>query len=203
MFTTLSTKVSRLEIPGRRVVITDSVGFISDLPTSLLQAFNTTLMETGAADLILLVVDGSDPVDEMKRKVRACFETFERIGVQNPNTAVVLNKIDLIGKDAISNRIACLKQFSGKVIPISAKTGANMDQLLEEVMRLLPIWHKYSVTIPYRSDSMSLLSWIHEVTRVESEVFGENAIAIEALLSPSVAQKLLKTLPDGSVKCAE
>ena len=81
LFTTLATKASEISIPGRRVVLSDSVGFISNLPGPLLQAFNTTLMEVSDADVVILVVDASDTVEEMERKVSACFETFNEIGV--------------------------------------------------------------------------------------------------------------------------
>ncbi|MFX0107561.1 MAG: GTPase HflX, partial [Candidatus Hodarchaeota archaeon] len=69
LFTTLSTKASELPFPGRRAVLSDSVGFISDLPRSLFQAFNTTLMEIGDADVIILMIDGSDHPDEVIRKL--------------------------------------------------------------------------------------------------------------------------------------
>ncbi|MHA2380486.1 MAG: GTPase HflX, partial [Candidatus Thorarchaeota archaeon] len=88
LFTTLATKSAQLPLEGRQVVLTDSVGFISDLPRSLLQAFNTTLMEIGEAHVIVLVIDGSDSLLEMRRKLQACLDTFTEIGVNGISSVV-------------------------------------------------------------------------------------------------------------------
>lgn len=200
LFTTLSTKVAQLEIPGKRVVIADSVGFISDLPKSLLEAFTTTLVEIGDADLIVLVVDGSDPVEEMKRKVNACFETFERVRINTPKIMIALNKIDLIDNEQVAARVTLLHDYCTNVVPISAKSRTNVDTLMNEIRKSLPLWETYIVHLPYGRESMALLSWIHEVALVEEELYEEGSIAVRAQLSPSVTQKLFKTLPEGSIK---
>ncbi len=125
LFTTLSTKSSDLAMDGRQVVLTDSVGFISDLPKSLLRAFNTTLMEIADADVILLVVDGSDSVSEVRRKANVCLDTFTRIGINGIPIITALNKVDLIDEAGIEQRISALDGIGLQVIPVSAM---NYDQ---------------------------------------------------------------------------
>jgi GTPase len=101
LFTTLATKAAELDLPGRQIVLSDSVGFISSLPSALLQAFNTTLMEVADADVIILVVDASDTIEEMNRKVDTCLDTFNEIGANGIPIITALNKIDLVAEIAI------------------------------------------------------------------------------------------------------
>jgi len=138
LFTTLSTKASEMDLPGRRVVLSDSVGFISDLPGPLLQAFNTTLMEVADADVVILVVDASDSVEEMKRKVNACLDTFNEIGANGIPMITALNKIDLIDDVSITERVQSLSESCSLVIPISAENQTNLDRLIAAIENELP-----------------------------------------------------------------
>jgi len=104
LFTTLSTKAAELSMPGRQVVLSDSVGFISNLPAALLKAFNTTLMEVSDADIIILVVDASDKVEEMERKIHTCLDTFNEIGANGIPIIAVMNKIDLVDESSLKQR---------------------------------------------------------------------------------------------------
>ncbi|MHA1813424.1 MAG: GTPase HflX, partial [Candidatus Thorarchaeota archaeon] len=120
LFTTLSTKASLLRGTDRRVILSDSVGFISNLPRSLLRAFNTTLIEIGNADVIVLVVDASDPDDEIARKVETCMETFNEIGINGVPLICALNKIDLVDEEEIGRKTALVVDRVEEVAPISA-----------------------------------------------------------------------------------
>ena len=200
LFTTLSTKASELDLPGRRVVLSDSVGFISDLPRSLLQAFNTTLMEVSDADVILLVVDASDSVEEMQRKVGACFETFNEIEANGIPIITALNKIDLLDDQEIEERRLALPDTCTKVVPISAHQKTNLNLLVETVVQELPFLHEYEILLPYGDKGMSILSWLHEEGDIVSEKYTDGSIEIVANLSTEVAQKLERELPDGNLR---
>ncbi|TET12388.1 MAG: GTPase HflX [Candidatus Thorarchaeota archaeon] len=195
LFTTLSTKASELEMPGRRVVLSDSVGFISDLPKTLLQAFNTTIMEVSDADVIILVVDASDSVEEMERKVEACLDTFNKIDVNGIPIITALNKIDLLDELEIEERRLALPDACSIVIEISAQQHTNLTLLVETVKKELPLLHKYEILLPYGDDGMSTLSWLHEAGDIESEEYVDEHIEIVANLSNEVAQKLGRELP--------
>jgi len=80
LFTTLSTTTRLLEFPGRKVLLTDTVGFIDRLPLTLIEAFHSTLEETIYADLVVLVLDINEPLETIKKKNAVCLETIERIG---------------------------------------------------------------------------------------------------------------------------
>ncbi|MFW9793444.1 MAG: GTPase HflX [Candidatus Thorarchaeota archaeon] len=200
LFTTLSTKASEIDMPGRRVVLSDSVGFISDLPGPLLQAFNTTLMEVSDADVIILVVDASDAVEEMERKVEACLETFNEIGANGIPIVTALNKIDLLDDVEIEERIDALPDTLSKVIPVSTHHLTNLDLLIESVKEQLPCLYRYEIRLPYGDEGMSLLSWLHEEGDIVSENYGGGYIEIVANLNIDVAQKLDRDLPAGDIR---
>ncbi len=196
LFTTLGTKSSTINLPGRRVVLTDSVGFISNLPPSLLQAFNTTLMQITDSDVIVLVIDASDPPDEITRKLNVCMETFTQVGATGIPIIFALNKIDLIDEEQITERRALLNDVNGDVVTISAKQKTNLDVLLKTIERHLPKMQTYSIKIPYGTDAMAIVSWIHETGVVLQQEYGHDWISIDATMSPMDAQRLLKVYPN-------
>ncbi|MFW9798993.1 MAG: GTPase HflX [Candidatus Thorarchaeota archaeon] len=203
LFTTLATKSTKLPIEGRQAVLTDSVGFISDLPRPLFQAFNTTLMEIGDADVIILVVDGSDPLSEMQRKLETCLDTFNEIGANGISAVVALNKVDLLEKERIRD---CLEVINGESlvgIPVSAMESTNLDELLQTVDSHLPPLTRYLVTLPYDDSSMSLISRLHDMTTVRNQDFKEGNVEVEVVLSTELAQRLERELPVGSLRRLE
>jgi GTPase len=200
LFTTLSTKASRISIPGRDVVLTDSVGFISNLPSKLFQAFDTTLMEITDADVIVLVVDVSDSFDEMERKTQTCMDTFDRIGVNSIPIVAALNKTDLVTDKILEHRKAVLESTFEQVIPISAKNGENLDVLLKAVQNALPELHKYSLSVPNNDQSMSFISWLHDVGEVKNQSFEGDTIRLQASITPKNAQQMMNNLPGGEAE---
>jgi GTP-binding protein HflX len=200
LFTTLSTKAAELNIPGRHIVLSDSVGFISNLPRALLKAFNTTLMEVGAADIIILVVDASNSVDEMNRKIHTCLDTFNEIGANGIPIIAVLNKIDLVDEISLTQRSELLEGISHSVIPISAKNKTNLNDLFKAIESALPYLWRYAITLPYGDEGMSLLSWLHEAALIESESYSEDSIQVVALLSLEVEQRISRLLPNTSLR---
>jgi len=199
LFTTLATKAAELDLPGRQIVLSDSVGFISNLPSALLQAFNTTLMEVSDSDVIILVVDASDSIDEMNRKVDTCLDTFNEIGANGIPIITALNKIDLVDEASVEERKELLTEISAEVVPISAKTHESLESLIEALEQILPQLILYSITLPYGDDGMSLLSKLHEEAIIESETYSEDSIIITARLNYEVFQILERELKLGSI----
>jgi len=192
LFTTLSTKTTRLEAFGRQIVISDSVGFISDLPKSLLKAFNTTLMEISEADVIILVVDASDSIEEMERKIETCLDTFSEIGANGIPIVTALNKIDLIPSEDLEDKVEHFADYSKSMTSISAKENTGMDDLLTLVEAELPEVFTYSIQLPYGDEGMSILSWLHEVAEVKKEAYTESTMGIEVDLSIVLVNRLLQ-----------
>ncbi len=199
LFTTLSTKTSTIPITGRQAVLTDSVGFISDLPRALLRAFNTTLMEIGEADVIVLVVDGSDTLDEIERKLNTCLDTFVEIEANGIPVVIALNKVDLLEEEELTQRIELIHSNHTEIVPISAMNGTNLEKLLETVERNLTPLENYRLVLPYDDSSMSLLSWLHEVTSISNQEYSKDTISVDVTLDDVLAQKLSKMVTDGTL----
>jgi len=122
LFATLDTSVRRIDPPGRGAfLLSDTVGFISDLPTSLIKAFHSTLEEAACADLLLEVVDYSDPSHEMQMQVTT--DTLREIGAGNVPVIYVFNKADRTPE-------VRLPQVHDDRIYMSAKLGTGIDELL-------------------------------------------------------------------------
>jgi GTP-binding protein HflX len=199
LFTTLSTKTSTIPILGRQAVLTDSVGFISDLPRALLRAFNTTLMEIGEADVIVLVVDGSDTLDEIERKLNTCLDTFVDIEANGIPVVIALNKVDLLEEEELTQRIELIESNNSEFVPISALKGTNLEKLLKTIERNLTPLAKYRLILPYVDSSMSLLSWLQDVTSVSNQEYGTDTISVDVRLDDVLARKLSKMVTDGTL----
>ncbi len=192
LFTTLGTKAAELDVKGRDVILSDSVGFISDLPHELLQAFNTTLMEISEANIIVLVVDASDSIEEMKRKFGSCLVTFSEIGANGIPIVIALNKIDLLEKHELDERVQFLSQETADIMPISAQEGINLDNLVQKILSKLPQLGWYKVKVPIGNTGMSILSWLHEIGIVNDTQYGTDSIEIHVQLNSVMFDRLAK-----------
>src|ERR671910_1535829 len=129
LFHTLDPTTRAFEHDGRRYLMTDTVGFIRKLPHQLVEAFKATLEETVLADLILHVVDGSEPEEDRADSIGAADATLEEIGAGGSARLLVMNKIDLLDDDAIR----ALLVGERDAIAISAATGEGIDELRDRI----------------------------------------------------------------------
>ncbi len=134
LFATLDTTLRKVHVPGAApVVLSDTVGFIRDLPHDLIAAFRSTLTEAADADLLLHVVDGSS--DERDMQERAVDEVLAEIGAGEMPRIRVVNKIDTTGLSPGVERDACGTIAS---VRLSALTGAGCDELLSALAERFP-----------------------------------------------------------------
>jgi GTPase len=133
LFATLDTRTRRWQLPGwGPVLLSDTVGFIRDLPHHLIESFKATLEEARQADLLLHVADGANPA--VYDQIAAAFSVLEEIGIQRKDTLLVVNKIDALPDrvrlDGIMNRYP-------NAVPISARTGFGLANLAAAVSEAL------------------------------------------------------------------
>ena len=129
LFATLDTRTRKWTIPNwGEVLLSDTVGFVRDLPHHLVASFKSTLEEARHADLLLHVVDAGDP--EADHQIRTVNEVLDDIGVKHDNTLLVLNKIDTCPDRAT---IDVLRAHHDDAVSVSAKTGDGLDRLTEFV----------------------------------------------------------------------
>jgi len=130
LFTTLSTTTRKIILQEMEVLISDTVGFISKLPAYMIQAFKSTLEELTYTDIVVVVVDISDTILELKKKFRSCITTLDEIGVDKDKMIFALNKSDLVSEEEINDKIDQLAlKDNKKCLPVSAVTKQNISQL--------------------------------------------------------------------------
>ena len=130
LFTTLSTFTRAIDLQGDKVLLNDTVGFVSKLPAYMIEAFKSTLDELTYASLVLLMLDISEPVDEIARKYASSLDVIREFQVPTTKIIYVLNKIDMISIEDAFDKAGQLGILDSKrVLPVSAKTGYNVDQL--------------------------------------------------------------------------
>ncbi len=129
LFATLDTRTRRWQLPGwGPVLLSDTVGFIRDLPHHLIASFKATLEEARQADLLLHVVDAASPV--VIDQVTAVYGVLEELGIEAKDTLLVLNKIDAI---ADRGQLESLLGRYPHALPISARRGKGLSQLAATV----------------------------------------------------------------------
>lgn len=131
LFATLDPTTRNLKLEsGQEILITDTVGFIRKLPHHLIEAFKSTLEEAKYADIILHVVDMSNPVAD--KQMHVVYETLERLGVKDKPIITAFNKVDQVENDDI---IKDLK--ADETVKISAKERIGLDELLDTIEAIL------------------------------------------------------------------
>jgi GTPase len=134
LFATLDPAARRVELPdGRVAVATDTVGFVRKLPTTLVEAFQSTLEETLRADLLVHVVDASHP--EAEAQVGAVDDVLAEIGAGELPRLLVLNKADATPPEIMQS---LQRRFAGTAEAVSARTGEGIDRLVQRIAGLLP-----------------------------------------------------------------
>ena len=128
VFTTLSPTARGIDIGGRRVLFSDTVGFISRLPPFLIEAFKSTLEEVSYATVVLLLVDASEPLEKMATSHLSCVRTLAELEVPEARTLTVLNKVDLVGEEELGEKMR--RAGLNETVGISAMTGKGLADLL-------------------------------------------------------------------------
>lgn len=190
LFTTLSTTTRLIEISKKKFLLTDTVGFIDRLPLMLIEAFQSTLEETIYSDLILLMVDFSEPLSVAEKKLTICLETIERIGASGVPLITVLNKIDLLSERELSQRYEMLKGKMLNPVPVSALHKTNIDALKQEILKILRNYVQASFTIPLTNETMPFISWLYRNADVKTVKYAENSAQVVLEASPSLAEKI-------------
>ncbi|SEH10966.1 GTP-binding protein HflX [Natronorubrum sediminis] len=187
LFTTLGTTTRRAAIEPRDVLVTDTVGFISDLPHWLVESFKSTLDSVYRADLVLLVVDVSEDVDEIHEKLVTSHDTlYER---NEAPIVTVLNKIDKVDEDELAEKREALSSLAPNPVAVSGKTGANVDALLERIDDELPEWREERLLLPMTDETMSVVSWIHDNGHVDDVTYGDEDVVITFEARPAMIEQ--------------
>lgn len=177
LFATLDPTTRRVALPGGQLsLLTDTVGFIQKLPTTLVAAFRATLEEIGEADMLLHVVDITHT--NARAQAQSVRSTLEEIGVGDLPIVTALNKIDLLAdpRSALDD----VDEYE-RAVPISAVTGEGIPSLLAAIENELyeQLFH-IRVELPYRS--AQLINLFHEHGQIEKQEHKQESVIIEGRL---------------------
>ena len=172
LFATLDPTSRKLTLPdGTNAVLTDTVGFIRKLPHHLINAFKSTLEEAVVADMLIHVVDGTSP--EMANNITVAQQLLKELKADNKPTITVFNKCDKGSPDVIG--------LDSPHILISAKTGHNVDGLLNKIVEISPYQRvKLKVLIPY--DKGNIISVLYKDAKILSENHTEKGTELEIII---------------------
>ncbi|GAA3925522.1 GTPase HflX [Microbacterium soli] len=184
LFATLDATVRRSEThDGRVYTLTDTVGFVRNLPHQLVEAFRSTLEEVGQADVIVHVVDGSHP--DPSAQLQTVRDVMGDVGARSIPEIVVFNKADLVGDDA---RLV-LRGLAPGAYFVSSRTGEGIDELRDAIERMLPMPAvEVHALVPY--DRGELISAVHETGVLLSAVHEETGTRVHAHVSERLAAEL-------------
>ncbi len=187
LFTTLDSLSKSLVLPsGEHIVISDTVGFLNNLPHHLIEAFKATLEEVVEADLLIHVLDAHHT--RVYEQNQAVISVLEQLGVADKPRIVALNKIDLLDDKTWLEKI--IKDFA-PAVPISAKLSYNLDLLLAEIeKRFAQNLTSLYIQIPHAR--MDLVDLFYREGKVKEIKYLDKGIQIKVDLSKILSQKLLQ-----------
>lgn len=196
MFATLDPTVRHLTLPSRRkVLLSDTVGFIRHLPTTLVKAFRATLEEVTEAALLLHVVDASSP--SAPQHTAHVLEVLADIGADQTPQMLVLNKMDQLSSNGgdsenLAQRILGEVKASARTeaIPVSARTGAGLSGLVQAIDNALPLdpVSRHHFRIP--AGEGSLIHLLHERGKVLSSDYRGDLLEVDAEVPESIKRQL-------------
>jgi GTP-binding protein HflX len=190
LFSTLSTTTRKVLGVSGNVLMTDTVGFIKDLPPDLVDAFNSTLEEIYHADLILLIFDSSEVEDVVKSKLMISMNILQP-KVEGRSLLVVGNKVDLISKGNIEQLKAAVTPTLGHhdLIFISAATGDGLDLLKNRIAQVQGRSWRIEAVLSLVDKSYNMLSRIRSVAEVDSKVV-DDKVHVTIRCKPEDGQKI-------------
>ena len=185
LFATLDPTTRRVELPdGRDLLVTDTVGFVRNLPHRLVESFKATLEEAVLADFLVHVLDASEP--ELERLCDTTLEVMTELGAADKPVLTVLNKIDLVDDP---QRLRTLQSQFPEAVSISARSGEGMDALHHKFVDYLSrAVSRRRYRIPqHRGDLVSLL---HAEAKVLETSYEGNDVFVEVLVSRELEGRL-------------
>ena len=179
LFATLDPTTRNYRLPdGQEILLTDTVGFIRKLPHHLVEAFKSTLEEAKYCDIILHVVDSSNP--QMDVQMYVVYDTLKQLGVEDKEFITLFNKIDQVEGDPVLRDMQADHQLK-----ISAKTGEGLDQLTELLESILRSRKVYLEQV-YPYSQAGKIQQIRKYGELLSEDYREDGIAVRAYVPAEI-----------------
>ena len=190
LFATLSTRVEQWKLgDGNSVMLSDTVGFIRDLPHRLVASFRSTLEETVHCGFLLVVVDVSDP--NAREELHTVLSTLDDIGAVEQHRQLVLNKIDRL--DHADDLLLWLRDHPDAV-PVSAVSGEGLGRLTE-VVRSFSVGAECEISITLPTSDGNGVSFVERTTSVRDRHYGNGTVTMDTTMGRRQADQLLSCSP--------
>jgi GTP-binding protein HflX len=187
LFATVDSTSRLLEFSdARRIILSDTVGFIRKIPHQLVASFHATLEEAVHADLLLHVVDLSDP--DAERQIDVVEQVLDDIGVHPEDQFLVLNKVDVAGE---VNLVGKLRQRQSDIVVTSGQTGEGLDDLKEKICRFIEE-HEVLGEVRFPVGDEALRASLHRTGEVLEERFGSRYTRVRVRMRPLDFERLQK-----------
>lgn len=172
MFSTLSTTTGRLEeAANKQVLLTDTIGFLSGLPPFMIESFKSTTDEIYYADLVLLVIDASDPDEVFRKKLETSADILFP-EVDPSSIVIVLSKLDRVRDVRAKAALAVSTVPCREAVAVSSATGEGLPRLHEAVARTFQYPVEMRFRLPHGEGVEAFLSWLHDRAEVVSVRYG-------------------------------
>jgi GTP-binding protein HflX len=192
LFHTLDPTTRSFTHEGRRYLLTDTVGFIRKLPPQRVEAFAATLEETVLADLILHVVDGSEPEEDRAASILAADAVLDEIGAGDAPRLLVMNKVDLLDEEGRGE----LRLRHPEAVLVSAETGEGLEELRSRIADSSgQSLTEVELLIPF--DAGERLSELHEIAGDLEREDREDGVRVRARLPAALAHRFQDLAVDG------
>lgn len=191
-FQTLDTTTRKLKTDKRDILLTDTVGFISDMHPSILNTFYTSIETVKQSDLVIVTVDSSENINTIVRKVTTSYDIVSHNATKHIIT--VFTKTDKISDKELQRKKDYLKTICPNSIGVSAKNNTNIDRLQSKIQSELPEREKNTIVLSQNVENMSLVSWIHENAYVMNCNYTADNIIIEFKAKKPIVRKIKSKL---------
>jgi GTP-binding protein HflX len=184
LFATLDPTIRRLSQQHSHFLLVDTVGFINRLPHTLVEAFKATLEEVKEADLLIHVIDISNPLMDMQ--MQAVLDVLNELRVMDKPIITAFNKIDLVDDQ---DRIDSYLSRVYRSVAISAEKGIGLENMVEMAKKFLPDpIIKANFMIPY--DKMHILQWLHDNGDVDQSAYLPQGVRVKAQLPRKMLERI-------------
>jgi len=173
MFSTLSARTRRIGGTHNEILLTDTIGFLEDLPYFMIESFKYTIDEILSADLVLLVIDSSDSDDEMRRKMNASIQIlFPEVDASR--MIIVLNKTDLLDSD-LEKKIQLVREVAScnEIVPVSAVSKQGIGNLIGLIASHFYDRCEIELVLPNVPDAGRIVAWLYETETIQRIDYGD------------------------------
>jgi len=193
LFSTLDPTVRKVTLPNSQVVlISDTVGFLHDLPHHLIESFKATLEEVVGADILFLIIDMSDPRRELQGD--SVYEVLDQLGIKDRPVFTILNKADKVPDENEHERIK--RRFQRPVV-ISALKKEGFSEIFDRVINYIQEdMEDIELTLPHKH--YALMKVIREKGTVSKEEYRDKGVYIKARVPKSVKYSIFRKLQEGA-----